>query len=185
MIEFFNAHSFVIAQIFGFCAMATAITMYQFKKHRTIMVLTALCSTLWCLHFASLGLVTPILMNFINILRGITYSNRSKPWGNKKFIPYIFAALSVILTVITWENAWSILPCIGSIFSSFANWQTNTKKLKLLTIPVCVVWFTYNTVNSSYAGMANETFTLISIIIALIRINREDKKEELKAENNI
>lgn len=172
MADFFHTYSYIIAQIFGFGAMATAITMYQFKKHKTIMVLTALCSTLWCLHFASLGLITPIFMNLINVVRGIIYSNRSKAWGNKKIIPFLFSAAAVILTALTWKNAWGILPCVASIFSTFANWQTDTKKLKLLTIPVCVGWFIYNTVNGSWAGMANETFTLISIIIALIRYSK-------------
>lgn len=174
MLEFFHAHSYVIAQIFGFSAMATAITMYQFRRHRTIMVLTAVCSTLWCLHYASLGLLTPILMNLLNVARGIVYSFRGKPWGSKKYIPYLFSAAAVIMVVCTWENAWGLLPCVASVFATFANWQTDTKKLKLLTIPVCLGWFFYNMINKSAAGMANETFTLCSIIVALIRM-REKK----------
>ena len=51
MIAFLQAHSFLIGQIFGFGAMFVGIIMYQFKKHRTIMLLMMLCASLWCLHF--------------------------------------------------------------------------------------------------------------------------------------
>lgn len=177
MSVFLSQHSTLIAQIFGFSAMATAIAMYQFKKHKTIMLLTVLCSGLWCLHFAFLGLVTPIFMNAINVIRGIVYSNRDKKWGGSRVIPYLFSAAAIAVTVLTWESAWGILTCVASIFATFANWQTDTKRLKILTIPVCVCWFTYNCVNRSWAGMANETFACTSIIVALIRLAKEKRAE--------
>lgn len=58
MQDFFETHSY-LTQIFGFSAMAVGIIMYQFKKHRTIMVLMTLCSALWCLHYTSMWLFTP------------------------------------------------------------------------------------------------------------------------------
>ena len=64
----------------------------------------------------------------------------------------------------------------AAVFSTSASWQTDTKKLKLLTIPVCVCWFIYNLFSRSYAGMANETFVFVSVLVALYRISRNEKQ---------
>lgn len=173
MTEFFTAHGNFIAQAFGFVAMAIAISMYQFKKHRTILILMALCSLVWCLHFACLGLFTPVAMNFINVIRGIVYSYREKKWAQNNIIPALFIVLCAGSVILTWESAWSILPFVASIFSTIANWQKNTRLLKYLSIPVCVCWFVYNIVNGSVAGTLNETFALISICIYFIRTRKE------------
>ena len=169
MLSFLSAHAYVFAQIFGFCAMATAISMYQFKKHKTIMLLMVLCSSLWCVHYAFLGLVTPIFMNVINVLRSVVYSRRDKKWASGLYVPVFFPAAAIVSAALTWENAWSLLPCVASVCATVGNWQTDTQRLRLLTIPVCVCWFIYNLVNHSVAGMANETFTFISVLVGLYR----------------
>lgn len=175
MSEFFIAHQDTIAQIFGFIAMGIAIAMYQFKKHRTILILMSLCSLVWSLHFACLGLFTPVGMNMINVLRGVMYSFREKKWAQNNIIPAVFIILCAGSVILTWESIWSILPFIASIFATIANWQKNTRLLKYLSIPVCVCWFVYNIINGSIAGTLNETFALVSIAVYLLRTKNTDK----------
>ena len=169
MIDFFLTHRNLTAQILGFIAMGIAISMYQFRKHRTILILMSVCSLVWSLHFACLGLFTPVGMNMINVLRGIVYSFREKKWAQNIVIPAVFIVLCAGSVVFTWESMWSILPFIASIFATIANWQKNTRLLKYLSIPVCICWFVYNIKNGSIAGTLNETFALISIFVYLIR----------------
>lgn len=175
MIAFFQAHSFVIGQIFGFLAMATGIIMYQFKKHRTIMLLTVLCASLWGLHFICLGKYTAVFMNVLNVVRSILYSFRGRKWADSILIPICICASSLVISAMTWEGPLSLLPAMAAVSSTVANWQTDTRKLKLLTIPVCVGWFIYNVFGHSYAGMINETFVLCSVLVSLYRLHREQK----------
>lgn len=172
MLQFISDHGYLFGQIFGFAAMGTAISMYQFKKHRTIMLLMVLCSSLWCLHFACLGLVTPIFMNVINVLRAVVYSRKEKKWASGNYIPALFIAASAAVVIFTWENVWSLLPFFASVAATIGNWQADTQRLRILTIPVCVFWFAYNLINGSVAGMANETFVLVSVIVGLVRHRR-------------
>ena len=174
MIDFFYEYQNLIAQGFGFIAMGIAIAMYQFKKHRTILFLMSLCSLVWSLHFACLGLFTPVGMNMLNIFRSIAYSFREKKWAQNNIIPAVFVVLNVVSVILTWESGWSILPLIASIFATIGNWQRNTRLLKYLSIPVCVCWFVYNIANGSVAGTLNETFALISIGVYLIRTRKEE-----------
>ena len=176
MTEFFTAHAYLIAQIFGFLAMGLAILTYQFNKQKTVNLLLMAVAALWCLHYAALGLVTPIFMNVVNVARAFIYSLRQeKKWANAKWLPAAFCGVIVLLTALTWEGPWSLLPGVASIFASLANWQTDTKKLRALTVPVCVCWLVYNIVNRSVAGAANETFTLVSIAVAFWRYDRKRK----------
>ena len=172
MLDFISAHGYVFAQVFGFAAMGTAISMYQFKKHKTIMLLMVLCSSLWCLHYACLGLVTPIVMNVINVLRAVVFSQKEKKWASGNYIPVLFVLASVAAVILTWDGAWSLLPCVASVCATAGNWQSDTQRLRLLTIPVCLCWFAYNLVNRSVAGMANETFVLVSVLVGLARYRK-------------
>ena len=103
MQEFFETHSY-LSQLFGFLAMAVGILMYQFKKHRTIMILMTISAALWCLHYGSLRLFTPVAMNFINLARSYVCSY-DKKWAKSKAVPTIFIAVSLALTVATWQGA--------------------------------------------------------------------------------
>ena len=175
MLAFYQAHSFFIAQILGFCAMATGIIMYQFKKHRTIMLLMVLCSGLWCLHFLLLGKYTAVFMNLLNVTRAVLYSFRGRKWADSIAIPIVICAASLCISAATWDGPLSLLPAVSTVSATCAGWQTDTRKLKLLTIPVCAGWFIYNWSSRSYAGMANETFVLCSVLVALYRLRRERK----------
>lgn len=183
MYEFFIQHREIIAQALGFVAMGIAVAMYQFKKHRTILFLLSLCSIVWSLHFAALGLFTPVGLNMLNVVRSVAFSFREKKWAQNNIIPGIFVVLCAGSVILTWESAWSILPFIASIFATIGNWQSNTRMLKYLSIPVCVCWFVYNIANGSIAGTLNETFALISIFVYLIRTRKAVKNEAETAEN--
>lgn len=180
MADFLASNINIIAQIFGFGAMGVAILSYQFNKHKSIMLLMVLCTSLWCCHFLCLGLYTAFAINFINLIRSIVYTMRDKKWTQHIAVPISFLIVSLALTVLTYKDLTSILPFIASIFAIFGNWQTNTKRLRFLTLPVCICWFTYNMINGSIPGALNEAFTATSIIVAFIRYDVLKKEEKSK-----
>ena len=172
MAAFISGHAALIGQCFGFAAMATGMLMYQFRRYRTIMLLMVLCSGLWCLHFAFLGKLTGVVMNVINVARAVVYARREKKWANSNLWPALFILLAALTVVFTWENAWSVLPCLASVCATLGNWQKDTQKLRLYTIGVCAGWFVYNAVSGSIAGMANEAIVFGSVIVGLIRYRK-------------
>ena len=178
MTAFFTENMELIAQIIGFIAMFTAFLTYQLNKHKTIMIVLVIVASLWCVHFALLGQYTAVALNAVNVIRCVIYSFRYKRWAQYNFIPLIFIVISAIMTAVTWEGFLSLLPFFGCVFVTLANWQVNTKKLKLMTIPVCLCWFVYNFSCGSWAGMINETIAFTSIIISLVKDRVKNKKSE-------
>lgn len=183
MIEFLTEHLYIIAQIVGFCAMGVAIIAYQNNKHKNILLLMVLCCTLWCVHFGMLGSWTAVAMNALNVVRNIVFCFRGKKkWADSIAVPAVFILLSLIMTVVTFKNDWwNIVPFIASIFAVISTWQTDAKMLRYLTIPICILWFSFNFSHGSWAGSANEVFAFTSIIVAIIRYDILKKEEKKKA----
>jgi lipid-A-disaccharide synthase-like uncharacterized protein len=68
----------------------------------------------------------------------------------------------------------------------FAFWLNNVKATKKISLLVSVLMLTYDIFNASYMGILNEVITLISIIVALIvllRNQKEKSKVEKEKEN--
>lgn len=171
--EFFEVHRFLIAQIIGFCAMATAITSFQLKKRKHILVFQLICTAFWTLHFFVLGNLTGGVINGIQTVRCVVYFfKENQKWAQKQFWLYFFLVASIVAGVLTWENIWSILPIIGMLVSTVSLWMKNPKHIRLLSLPVSGVWLVYDFICKSYAGVCNEIFLLVSVSLALWRLDR-------------
>ena len=174
--DFFTQHSFIIAQIIGFCAMATAITSFQLRKRKSILIFQLICTVLWTLHFFVLGNMTGCVINGIQTFRCVIfYFKDTQKWAQNKIWLVLFFVASIVAGVLTWENMWSLFPIVGMMFSTVSLWMQNPKHIRLLTLPVAGVWFVYDTVCKSYAGMCNEVLASISVITALLRLDYRKK----------
>lgn len=182
MLGFITEHHVLISQIFGFAAMGTCISMYQFKKHRTVLLLMVLCSSLWgcCYYFLDMEniLWTPILLNLVNVVRNFTLSFREKKWCRSLIIPAIFIVASLSISAFTWAGPATLLPMAASVSATIACWMTDKIKLRWFTYPVCIGWFFYNMIQHNPSAMCNEAFTFVSVTIALIRFYRQDRQKK-------
>ena len=132
-------------------------------------------AALWCLHYSSLWLFTPVAMNFINLARSYVCSFDNK-FARLKAVPVVFIVLSLALTVFTWQGAWDILILVSSVFATVGGWQKNPQILRVSNVLVCLCWLPYNFVNNSWAGIVNNLLTLVSLIVALIRYRAKQKQ---------
>ena len=176
MKDFFISNISLFAQVFGFIAMALNILCFQFRKHKTIMLCMTAGSVFWVLHYLLLGLYPAAAINIMNMLRNYIYGLREKKNINSKLIPAAFVIIAAISVFSTWKNMWDILPLAASVTATIANWQTQTKKLKLLSIPRYSLWAAYDIAGKAWAGLANDIFTIGSIAISLIIQQISEKK---------
>ncbi len=166
---FLKAHIDLFAQIAGFIAMGLTILSFQFRKHSWIMAFMTASSVFWILHYVMLGLYPAVAINTMNMFRNYIYGLREKKNINTPLIPAFFVVVAAVSVIATWENGWSVLPLLASVTATVANWQTQTKKLKLLSYPRYGLWLIYDLFNGAWAGAANDAFTMGSITVSLIR----------------
>lgn len=129
--EFFKEHSFVIAQIIGFCAMATAIISFQQKKRTNIMIFQLICTALWSLHFFVLGNMPGCALNGIMTLRCVIYYfKETQKWAQHKVWLVLFLIAGFVAGVLTgkaggaccrfWVWLFPPLRCGSKIRSTYA-----------------------------------------------------------------
>ena len=174
--EFLKAHLELFAQIAGFIAMGLTILSFQFRRHSWIMAFMTASSVFWILHYVMLGLYPAVAINTMNMFRNYIYGLREKKNINSPLIPAFFVVVAAVSVIATWENGWSVLPLLASVTATVANWQTQTKKLKLLSYPRYGLWLVYDLINRAWAGAANDAFTMGSITVSLVKERMDEKK---------
>ena len=71
---------------------------------------------------------------------------------------------------------FSVLPATASFLSVISFWQQKPRVSRLLSLPISACMLTYAIMSNSWAGIANEVFTVSSTVIGIIRY---DIKKEL------
>lgn len=179
MKEFFMQNRELIAQIIGFAAMLCAIITYQFKKHRTLMLMLLLTAGVWSLHFLVLGKMTGVMLNLLSALRCLIYyfHDEGKKWAQPVWIPVAFGVIFTVATAFTWAGPLDILPLVSTYLFTYSNWQQDERKMKYITLPASMMWLVYNAFSGSVAGVANEIFAETSIVVYLVRTRKNAKKQ--------
>lgn len=160
----------IIVQAIGVVAMALTILCYQLKQRKFILLMQYSGNALWCVHYFLLGATTALIMNALNVLRGIIYSI-DKKWAKSKIWIFVFLILSTTLGIITFSEWYSVLPIIGTAIATVAlriNDENTLRKVYITSVPP---WIVYNVLANSIPGAISSTFTLVSLVIALIRFD--------------
>jgi hypothetical protein len=62
------------------------------------------------------------------------------------------------------------------IVSTVALQKKDAKKVRLISLFCSPMWLTYNSFNGSIGGVITETFSIISIIVGYLRLDRKKNK---------
>ena len=178
----------IIVQGISIIAMILIILSYQFKTQRGILIMQLLGATLFAVHFLMLGAYVGGILNIAAVMRAIVFSNRDKfragnIWWTVFFCLGFGAAYVLTFTVFgtaaTFGNfVIELLPVIGMIIMTFAFAGDDAKKIRVLGLVNSPCWLIYNLFNLSIGGILCETFSLISITSAFIRIDMKEMKEK-------
>ena len=159
----------IIAQILGFGGVYMLFTLYQ-QKERNKLLRRKLCAdVLWGVHYLLLGAWAGAIPNLVGIARESIFMNSGKKWADSPIWPIIFVGISWDLTIMSWRSAISLLPMCASTLVTISLWVKSPKFTRLLSVPVCVSFIIYDCFVGSYAGIINESISLVSIIISFFK----------------
>ena len=108
----------------------------------------------------------------------VAYKKETVEWAKQKFWPFLFILLYIIAGIFTAKTAMDLLPIVAQVFGAIAVWQTNPRAIRFIMLVPRPLWFVYNFIVGSQAGMVAEVFILVSVIIGIIRFDILGKKEE-------
>ncbi|MGD9566924.1 MAG: YgjV family protein [Sedimentibacter sp.] len=161
---------YVTAQVVGFIGAGLLIFSYQCKDSRKLFFMQLCSNAVYVLHFFMLGAFSGSINIAISLLRNFVLINSNKQWARSKIWLGLFVSLHIVVTLFTWQNMFSLLPCLGMVAITIASWTRNGKKIRIANLFInSPSWLIYDIYTVSYSGIICELFTLISVLISFYR----------------
>ena len=167
--EWFATPESGIAQILGCIAMLWGFAMYAFHRRGSILLAKLVSDALWVGHYALIGAASGAWINGVNAIREGVFYYKGKRWASHLFWPFLFLFLNLVLTVLSWQGAISLLPVLGSSLNVLGLWCSDTKHLRMVTVPALSAWLTYSALVGSLWGVLVSSASICSAVYALCR----------------
>ena len=167
----------LIAQLLGFLGTIIIVVGMQQKKYKHIVICKIGNEFLSAIHYLLLGGYTGMLANFASCLTNGCYYFRIKK--GKSTLPFqiVFATMFVIIGALSWHGPISILVVLAKLISSVALGIKNPRVIRILNLISNPCWLAYNIYVGSIAGIITDSLVIISVLIAVIRLDVFSKKE--------
>ena len=175
----------IIAQAIGIFAMAFNLLSYQQKTRKGAIVFQLFGTTLFTINFLMLGAMVGGLLNLVGAIRAIIFINKEKLRADHiawqiGFISVYFASYILTFTSFGKEpDAFNLiiefLPLIGMIATTISYRFSDAKSIRKFGLISSPAWLVYNIANMSVGAILCEVLSLGSIIIGIVRLDREKK----------
>ena len=159
-------------QIIWIIAFFLSIYNFLYCRDRKFIIVTAIASLFWWVHFFLIWAITAAFINFFDISKNIA----SLKWERKKSWMLVFIWIYVVIWFFTYENYYSLLPTFSAIFSTYLVFMTRWIKMKAWFLIVVLAWFIYNIYFWSIWGILTDVSLAIAWIIWIIKDLKNDKK---------
>lgn len=143
---------------------------FHIKEKNKILLVGSFATLLSAVSYFLLQAYTGIAMCLVAIIRNIWFS-KSK---SKKSLIIIYL-ITLLLSVFSYQNVFSILNIFATIIYTYSLWQESTKNYKKFGIIVNGLMIVYDTYIQSIMGVF---FMIISFISSIIGYYKENNKNE-------
>ena len=165
----------IAGEIIGIFAIIINFLIYQQKDRKNVLKVKLLSDVSWAMHYGLLTAFSGMAVCSVAIARETTFLLTEDKKDKRKYFLIAFAIISVTASTLTMKDVYGLLPALASLIAVFSFWQQNPNVTKFLAIPISISMIIYDVMRFSIAGIINEIFTLISIIIFFSRKKLNDK----------
>lgn len=161
----------IIIQIIGCLGIIASIISFQCKKHNHILFFRTLNESIFAVQYFLLGAYTGMMMNILGSIRNIIFTKKVAKNKSTTAAAVIFSACFTLFGLLTYQGNKSILIIIAKVLSTLAYGNKNTTVVRCLILITSASWLIYNYYVGSAAGILCETFTLLSLVAGIIRMD--------------
>lgn len=161
----------IFIQLIGGIGVLASVISFQQKKHNSILFFRTLNESFFALQYFLLGAYTGMTMNLIGCVRNILFSKQVEKGKKTTATASVFCVLFFALGMVAWQGPKSILIIVAKILSTIAYGNKNTTIVRSFIFVTSTSWLIYNYCVFSIAGVICEAFTLVSLIIGVIRLD--------------
>ncbi len=164
-----------LAAILGWIGTAIAISWPLFRSRTGMLWAQTGVSVLFTGHYFLIDAVTGSILNFLSGVQAAA----AIPLGQKPAFRWLYlATVPVIATVmaLTWGGLASAAAAAGMTLVSFARWQLDPAKFRLIIAGSVPLWFTHNYLVGSWPGMIADSSAAI-LLARAIWLDRRSPKD--------
>ena len=164
----------IIGQVISVIAVIVSFITYQMKSDRAIFITLSVATAIACVAYALLGGTVALVLNLFSIVRNICYCYRDKKILSSKAVPIVLALIMGVLSIFTWEGAYSLFFVVGIMLNTLAMGYFNPQNLRKSILLTSSLIMIYNLFIPSIGGTINEIVAISSAVIGLIRYAKKD-----------
>lgn len=159
-------------QLIGILAFCVLVLSFYRKEPRMIIAYQILSNFAYAVHYLLLGALSGAYTSFIGIFRNIAFLKVKK---SKNVLAGIVISLYILITIIFYENFYSIFPMIANSSYLITMIKGSRKSLIIGGIISSGLWLFYAIFVHSYASMITESILLVSNTIQLIKLIKKSR----------
>lgn len=167
----------IIAQLIGLIGVGVIFLAYQMKVRKMLLLFQMLGIALLSIQYFMINALSGAVLNVVCLIRTLFFYFAEEKLHNDKRKIYgfsiFFAVLVCVFGVLSWEGWYSILMLICLAVNSFCTGVCNPQNFRKSLLFTCVLALIYNVIVFSIGGMLNETVSIVSAVIGIIRFNKE------------
>lgn len=127
-----------------------------------------LADIVWAVHFFMLWAYSGCSINILCGVRETVYLIDNDDRRQKLWIT-VFMIAGWVSAAVTWNGMASLMPTAAVTAATYSFWQKSITVTRVIAFVVAVFMLIYDLFVGSYSDIVNETLTIISAVIALIR----------------
>ncbi len=159
-------------QLIGILAFCVMVLSFYKKNPKTIVAYQIVSNFAYTVHYFLLGALSGAFISFIGIFRNIAVIKVEK---HKKLLVSIVIALYLLVTIVFYENIYSLFPLIANSIYLMTMVKGSKKSLLIGGIISPIMWGSYAIFVGSYASVITETILLISNTIQIVKLLKKSR----------
>ena len=178
----------IIAQAISIAAMVVYFLSYQQKKQRTAIFLQLIATTLFSTSFFLLGAMMGFILNLISAVRAVLFMFKKQlKTDNLAWLIVFMAAYAAcyVMTFTVFKTEFTPLnallefcPVIGMVATHFGFRAKSAKAVRISGLVNEPAWMVYNIAAFSIGAIASNVFSITSIVIGFIRLDKKGKSTD-------
>ena len=158
----------LIQMIGGIGYFLLALSFYK-KEKKEILMMQVISYIFFTIHYYLLNAITGTMCNILGLISLVIIYYLSVKNKNKKTIVLIMIPILLIISLLTYQNIFSIFPIIAVIISLLSFINDNENIIRFIGIISAIGWLIYAIVYHSYVAIIFEISIIISTVIAYIK----------------
>lgn len=165
----FEVSNEIIWQIIWFFALWIVFFAFKETDDRKLLIYLAIWSFIWSIHFWILGLLAAAGINLFDVFKNIA----GLKWKKNNYWVSFFVISYIIIWFISFsytQKWFSFLPTITSVLWAVWVLYFHGIQMRLFLISTLFIWFLYNFIGGSYAGMTSDIVLIWATLYGIYKL---------------